>query len=110
MRHAVWPAHAAARRARGEMGPLHMPEIFVVERLRQSHPVILEGMDRAMLAVEKRARIGDLGKRVADQPAGAERRGNRVFWKIDRAFFVEVNCREIQQRMAVDRVVQPRLP
>jgi len=92
------------------MGPLHMPEIFVVERLRQSHPVILEGMDRAMLAVEKRARIGDLGKGVADQPAGAERRGNRVFWKIDRAFLVEVNCREIQQRMAVDRVVQPRLP
>jgi hypothetical protein len=70
------------------MRPLHMPEIFIVERFRQGYPVILEGMDRAVLAVEKRARVGNLGEGVADQPAGADRRGNRVFRKIDRAFLV----------------------
>src|SRR5690348_8771441 len=46
MRLAVRPAHATAGGARGEMGPLHMPEIFIVERVRQCHTMVFEGMDR----------------------------------------------------------------
>ena len=49
----VRPAHAAAGAADGELRPLHVAEILVVERLRQGAVMILEGVDRAVLAVEK---------------------------------------------------------
>jgi hypothetical protein len=44
------------------MGPLDVAEILVVERLGQGAAVVLEGVDRAVLAVEEGPRVPDLGQ------------------------------------------------
>ena len=60
------------------MRPLHMAEILVVERVGQGSAMILEGVDRAVFGVEERGAVADFGERVADQPAGGERRRDRI--------------------------------
>ena len=97
MRLAVRPAHAAADRSRREVSPLHVAEILVVESVGQGAAVILEGVDRAVLGVEQGAEVADLAERVADQPAGGQRRRDRVERKVDRALLVEMHRGEIEQ-------------
>ena len=43
------------------MRPLHVPEILVVERLRQRLVAVLEGVDRPVLGIEERAVVMNLG-------------------------------------------------
>src|SRR6185369_10208606 len=69
---AVRPAHAAPCASTREMCPLHVPEILIVEFLRQRAAMVLEHMDRTMLAVEKRSVRRRLEQCLPDQSSRRE--------------------------------------
>ena len=54
---AVRPAHTPPRPATGQVGPGHMAEVAQVEGLGQGDAQVLEGVDRAGLAVGERAAV-----------------------------------------------------
>ena len=84
------------------MRPLHVPEILVVEVLRDLAVLVLEGVDGPVLAVEEGSPVRDLADRLAHDPAHAGSGVHRVAGVVDRALLVDVDRRGIQRRMAED--------
>src|SRR5829696_5612990 len=68
MRLAVRPTHPATSSTRSDVSPLHVPKIFVIERLGQRSAVILEDMNWTVLCIQQRSSIMDFVQGVSDQP------------------------------------------
>src|SRR5438128_57897 len=79
-----------------------MPEILVVDGLGQIPMVVLEGVDGAVLAVEERTVIDELGQRLSHQTANREGSVYRVCGMIDRTFLVEMGAGEFELGMPED--------
>jgi hypothetical protein len=88
---------------------LHVSKILVVEGLGQNLAAVLVVVDRAVLRVEEGPVVPDLGHGHADHGAHGEPRRHRVLRVVDGAFAVDVDGREIEVRVAEDRLGQRHL-
>ena len=77
------------------MSPLHVPEVLIVKGLRQRDLAILEGVDRAMLAIEKGPTILDLGNCLLHATPHADSCVDRVPGMIDRSRLIDVQAGKV---------------
>ena len=91
------------------MGPLHVPEVLIIEWLRQCLVFIFEGMNGPALAIEKWAAWRRPRQHRTHDCTGADGGVNRVAGMIDGALFVKVGGGEIKTGVSQDALLSGRI-
>src|SRR5215207_9400262 len=96
MRVTIGPAHAAASPTRGEMCPLHMPEVLIIKVFRQRLVQVLKAVNGAMLTVKKWSLITYLRQRLAHQPTRDNGCIHCIVWFVDGRMFIKMGASKIK--------------